>query len=139
MARLLTPRTRLLLLNASVIGSLVLTYSALDSKSKLYPTVVMPLIHLLNPESSHILSIYLASKSIAPWDRSPPSPELEVSLFGKVLENPIGLAAGYDKHGEAINALMGFGFGMVEIGSVTPKEQVFFKLRCRYRPFKIGL
>jgi dihydroorotate dehydrogenase len=40
------------------------------------------------------------------------------------LSNPIGLAAGYDKHGEAVDALLDLGFGLVELGSVTPVPQV---------------
>lgn len=39
------------------------------------------------------------------------------------MKNPIGIAAGFDKHGEAVEALDRMGFGFVEIGSVTPKPQ----------------
>jgi len=42
------------------------------------------------------------------------------------LSNPIGLAAGFDKDGEAIDGLFDLGFGWVEVGSVTPKPQVRF-------------
>ena len=44
-------------------------------------------------------------------------------MFGKRLSNPIGLAAGFDKQGEAIDGLLDLGFGIVEIGSVTPVAQ----------------
>ena len=37
--------------------------------------------------------------------------------------NPIGLAAGFDKHGEAYVGMLGVGFGFVEVGSVTPEPQ----------------
>lgn len=40
------------------------------------------------------------------------------------LDNPIGIAAGFDKDGEAIDGLFDLGFGYVEIGSVTPEPQV---------------
>lgn len=40
------------------------------------------------------------------------------------MPNPIGLAAGFDKHGEAIEGLEQIGFGFVEIGSVTPQPQL---------------
>lgn len=40
------------------------------------------------------------------------------------MSNPIGMAAGFDKHGEAIDGLFGLGFGYVEIGSITPEPQV---------------
>ena len=48
---------------------------------------------------------------------------MRTQLWGRTLPNPVGLAAGFDKDGEAIEGLMGIGFGMVEIGSVTPKPQ----------------
>ncbi|XP_011500179.1 PREDICTED: dihydroorotate dehydrogenase (quinone), mitochondrial, partial [Ceratosolen solmsi marchali] len=44
-------------------------------------------------------------------------------LWGLQFENPLGMAAGFDKHGEAIKGLHKMGFGFVEIGSVTPKPQ----------------
>lgn len=46
-----------------------------------------------------------------------------MSFLGLNLSNPIGIAAGFDKHGEAIDGLTGIGFGFVEIGSVTPQPQ----------------
>lgn len=39
------------------------------------------------------------------------------------LSNPIGIAAGFDKHGEAVDGLHRSGFGFIEIGSVTPEPQ----------------
>lgn len=44
-------------------------------------------------------------------------------LWGKHFSNPVGLAAGFDKHGEAIDGLFNLGFGYVEIGSITPEAQ----------------
>jgi dihydroorotate dehydrogenase len=49
---------------------------------------------------------------------------LEVNLFGKTFPNPIGMAAGFDKHAEAMEGILDMGFGFVEIGSVTPQPQV---------------
>lgn len=43
--------------------------------------------------------------------------------MGQSLENPLGIAAGFDKHGESVNGLKNIGFGFVEIGSVTPEPQ----------------
>ena len=45
------------------------------------------------------------------------------TVFGLPFPNPIGLAAGFDKHGEAVDGLLKSGFGFVEIGSVTPLPQ----------------
>ena len=44
-------------------------------------------------------------------------------MWGRRFSNPIGLAAGFDKHAEAYQGMMGMGFSFVEIGSVTPKPQ----------------
>src|SRR5207253_10140559 len=48
---------------------------------------------------------------------------LAVRAFGLEFPNPIGMAAGFDKHGEVPDALLGLGFGFVEIGTVTPLPQ----------------
>jgi dihydroorotate dehydrogenase len=47
----------------------------------------------------------------------------QFQLFNRTISNPIGLAAGFDKHGECIDAMLDVGFGLVEIGSVTPVPQ----------------
>lgn len=44
-------------------------------------------------------------------------------ILGHKFRNPVGIAAGFDKHGEAVDGLYKMGFGFVEIGSVTPKPQ----------------
>lgn len=102
-----------------------------DSKALFHSIVAMPIIHLLDPEQSHILAIQAAKYHIIPRDKRPDSKQLEVKLFGRTISNPIGtyaahhlgLAAGFDKNGEAIDGMYGLGFGMVEIGSVTPNPQ----------------
>jgi len=48
---------------------------------------------------------------------------LSTELFKKQLKNPIGLAAGFDKSAEVYNSLFKFGFGFVEVGTITPKSQ----------------
>lgn len=50
-------------------------------------------------------------------------PVLHTTVLGLRFPNPIGLAAGFDKHAEAVDGLMDTGFGFVEIGSVTPEPQ----------------
>lgn len=57
-----------------------------------------------------------------PTPSGPPVSHLQ--LFGMPVVNPIGLAAGFDKQGEAIDGLFDLGFGLVEVGSVTPRPQV---------------
>lgn len=46
-----------------------------------------------------------------------------MDVFGRHFRNPLGLAAGFDKHGEAVDGLYKMGFGFVEVGSVTPEPQ----------------
>ncbi|MFL1877204.1 quinone-dependent dihydroorotate dehydrogenase, partial [Hansschlegelia beijingensis] len=53
----------------------------------------------------------------------PDDPRLAVRAFGLDFPNPVGLAAGFDKDARAPDALLGLGFGFVEIGSVTPRPQ----------------
>jgi dihydroorotate dehydrogenase len=50
-------------------------------------------------------------------------PSLEKELFGLKFKNPVGLAAGFDKNGEYIEELANFGFGFIEVGTVTPLPQ----------------
>jgi dihydroorotate dehydrogenase len=50
-------------------------------------------------------------------------PTLEKELFGLKFKNPVGLAAGFDKNGEYIEELANFGFGFIEVGTVTPLPQ----------------
>ena len=51
------------------------------------------------------------------------SPKLERKLFGLNFENPVGIAAGFDKNATHISEFEKFGFGFIEIGTVTPKPQ----------------
>ena len=45
-------------------------------------------------------------------------------MFGSKIQNPIGLAAGFDKSAEVYNSLFKFGFGFIEVGTVTPYKTV---------------
>lgn len=51
------------------------------------------------------------------------SPSQEVRVLGRKFRNPVGIAAGFDKHAEAVDGLYKLGFGFVEVGSVTPQPQ----------------
>ena len=76
----------------------------------------------LDPETAHRLAI-LALK-LAPLPKPPADDTvLATSLAGLRLSNPVGLAAGLDKNGEALRGLSRLGFGLVECGSVTPWPQ----------------
>src|SRR3982750_3812041 len=81
------------------------------------------LLSRLDPEDAHGLAIRGLKSGLVPRDRRPDPPSLAVEIWGCTLTNPIGLAAGFDKNAEVPDALLGLGFGLVEIGSVTPKPQ----------------
>ena len=77
----------------------------------------------LDAENAHGLSIRALKSGLVLRDRRTDPPSLAVQVWGRTLTNPIGLAAGFDKNAEVPDALLGLGFGLVEIGSVTPKPQ----------------
>ncbi len=87
-----------------------------------YP-VVRPLLHCLDAEAAHGLAIRALKCGLAGKAPARPDPILATRLFGLEFSNPIGIAAGFDKHGEVPDQLLDLGFGFVEIGSVTPKPQ----------------
>src|SRR5579863_2185934 len=76
----------------------------------------------LPPETAHRLTIQALAFS-PPLPRAPDDPRLAVEAFGLKLPNPIGLAAGFDKNGEAVDAVLRMGFGFAEVGTVTPQPQ----------------
>nr|KAF6318390.1 dihydroorotate dehydrogenase (quinone) [Pipistrellus kuhlii] len=78
---------------------------------------------LLDPESAHRLAVRATSLGLLPRVTFQDSDMLEVRVLGRKFRNPVGVAAGFDKHGEAVDGLYKMGFGFVEIGSVTPKPQ----------------
>ena len=83
----------------------------------------IPLLRALPPETAHRLSIRALASGLAPRRAAAGSPSLAIRLWGRAFPNPIGLAAGFDKSAEAPEALLRFGFGFVEVGTVTPRPQ----------------
>ena len=90
-----------------------------------------PLLFSGDAETAHermLYSVEMVSKipGVIPflrWQFRKESPVLYTKLFGKTVNNPIGLAAGFDKNGRIYPALFALGFGFVEIGTVTPLPQ----------------
>lgn len=81
------------------------------------------LLSRLDAEMAHGLAIRALKSGLLPGDRKPDPWSLSVTVWGRQLPNPIGLAAGFDKNAEVPDAMLGLGFGLVEIGSVTPRPQ----------------
>jgi dihydroorotate dehydrogenase len=88
----------------------------------LLDSLARPMLRMLDPEDAHRLAIHAL--------RFPPfvklaadDPRLAVRAFGLNFPNPVGMAAGFDKHAEVPDALLKLGFGFVEVGTVTPVPQ----------------
>ena len=84
--------------------------------------LIRPLLHRLDAEQAHLLT--LTALKALPWAVPPASdPCLSQRLFGLDFPNPLGLAAGFDKNADVPDAMLGLGFGFVEVGTVTPRPQ----------------
>lgn len=97
----------------------------------MYKTIIRPLFFLFDPEKIHHVTFRLV-KIISKIPGIPTifkilfqvnDKKLERKLFGLTFKNPVGLAAGFDKNAALYNELANFGFGFIEIGTVTPKAQ----------------
>ncbi len=77
----------------------------------------------MDPETAHGATITALRLGLAPEQSQPDAAELRTTLCGLDLKNPIGMAAGFDKNAEVPRPLALMGFGMVEIGTVTPRPQ----------------
>ncbi|KAJ9508510.1 hypothetical protein QJQ45_012051 [Haematococcus lacustris] len=126
---------------ALAVGGALVYYDRVASEATKFHLLSSagPLLRLLDPETTHILGIEAAKLGLFPKENRPDHPVLHTSVWGRQLNNPIGsritsltfslppplagLAAGFDKHGEIVEPMLGLGFGFVEIGSVTPKPQ----------------
>ncbi|WP_452224298.1 quinone-dependent dihydroorotate dehydrogenase [Lacinutrix chionoecetis] len=98
----------------------------------MYKSLLRPLFFAFDPEKIHHFTFSLVKftckiPGMASFYRSlyvVEDAKLERKLFGLTFKNPVGLAAGFDKNAVLYNELANFGFGFIEIGTVTPKGQV---------------
>ncbi len=88
-------------------------------------SLLKPFIFKIDPEMAHDLAIKSLKYNFLPEDLFKVDNEaiLETKIFNLNIKNPIGLAAGFDKSAEVYNSLFRFGFGIIEVGTITPKEQ----------------
>ncbi len=97
----------------------------------MYKLIFRPILFRFNAETAHRMIINFLKRSrtyalMRPLVRlffKRKYPALERDVFGLHFPNPVGLAGGLDKNAECYNELSDFGFGFVEIGSLTPKFQ----------------
>jgi len=97
----------------------------------MYKSIIRPILFFFDPERIHYFTFKLIKitskipfvsyfrKKIYVYENK----NLNQNLFGLDFKNPVGLAAGFDKNGVLYNELEDFGFGFVEVGTVTPKPQ----------------
>lgn len=97
----------------------------------MYKHFIRPILFRFNAETAHnitmgalgILKHIPLARQITRLAFCKDTPELSKEVFGRTFRNPVGLAGGLDKNGEHYNDLANFGFGFVEIGSLTPEPQ----------------
>ena len=82
-----------------------------------------PLLRRIDPETAHGLALSALKMGLVPGPAVVDDPRLKQTLWGLDFANPVGLAAGFDKDAEVTGAMAGQGFGFVEAGSVTPRQQ----------------
>ena len=97
----------------------------------MYKKIISPFLFLFDPEKIHTFTFFLLKVFfkipilgfIIESFYKVESPKLTRKLFGLTFENPVGIAAGFDKNATHISEFEKFGFGFIEIGTVTPKPQ----------------
>ena len=84
-----------------------------------------PLLFKIDPEKAHNLAIQSLKFNLVSnvFDETKNDPIFHTTIFNKELDNPIGIAAGFDKNAEVYNPLFRLGFGFVEVGTITPLKQ----------------
>ena len=97
----------------------------------MYKLIIRPILFILDPEKVHYITLnFLKVISKIPLLNKlikrifiTNNTLLEKEIFGLKFSNPVGLAAGFDKNGKYIKELSNFGFGFIEIGTITPYAQ----------------
>ena len=86
---------------------------------------IRSLIFKIDPETAHGLAIKSLKFNFIPniIQEEKNNPLFKTELFNKDIDNPIGMAAGFDKNAEVYNSLFKLGFGFVEVGTITPLKQ----------------
>ena len=88
----------------------------------------------LSPEILH--KLFLFSLKLRIIKKKKKFLNLQTEVFGKSFENPIGIAAGFDKNAEVISGLFDLGFGFLELGTVTPMPQLGAMINQEYLKFQ---
>ncbi|WFD00527.1 hypothetical protein MYAM1_003276 [Malassezia yamatoensis] len=115
---------RSLIAVTALLGGAAFGVYCMDSRAGVHRYLIAPALQILtDPETASKFAITVLEHGMAPRDCGVDHDVLHTELFGESLTNPIGIAAGFDKQAQAIDGLFDLGFGMVEVGSVTPEPQ----------------
>ena len=106
--------------SVGITSALGYTFYNKDIISKKY---IIPKLYSMDPEEAHNLAIKFMSYGFMPKYEQFKDKSLNVHLWNKTFKNPVGLAAGFDKHAKAYDSLSKIGFGFLELGSVTLQPQ----------------
>ncbi len=87
-------------------------------------SLIKHLLFKIDPEKAHNLAIAALRCNLIPYSEKNNYSSLKSKVFDIDFENPIGMAAGFDKNAEVFHRLFNFGFGFVEVGTVTPEPQL---------------
>jgi dihydroorotate dehydrogenase len=90
---------------------------------RLSDRVLRPMLRLLPAETAHRLTIQALKLGLGGAAAERDDPILACRVWNRAFPNPVGLAAGFDKHAEVADAMLALGFGFVEVGTVTPLPQ----------------
>lgn len=86
-------------------------------------TIGLAALRKLDPETAHGLALKALTSGLAPLPGPVSTARLRMQLAGLNFDNPVGLAAGFDKNATAVNQLSRAGFGFIEVGAATPRPQ----------------
>ncbi len=104
----------------------------IQSINDVYKFLLKPFLFLLSPEKAHYFTLFMLRLTLSIPGLSAlfraqyrvQDPRLRRKVLGLTFENPVGLAAGFDKDGKYFRDMASLGFGFIELGTVTPKGQV---------------
>nr|XP_033324715.1 dihydroorotate dehydrogenase (quinone) [Megalopta genalis] len=125
MARRLSGKDKLKSL-LTVTSTAVTLFSGIcmyQGNEKFYNRFAAPVIQLVDPELAHNAAVKILKWGLIGKQNTKDPSSLGINVWGMQFKNPLGMAAGFDKQGEAVEGLHKIGFSFVEIGSVTPKPQ----------------
>ncbi|MDB2550945.1 quinone-dependent dihydroorotate dehydrogenase [Rickettsiales bacterium] len=89
-----------------------------------YKNFIKPILFQIDAEKAHNLAIWALKNNILKYPKIINYNSLKVTICGIEFDNPIAMAAGFDKNAKVISSLFKFGFGSIECGTVTPKSQI---------------